>query len=93
MEEDLKDAEAYAKTRLMATSQDFMTFAKEVITKEQKKKLRNLIHFKFKKHSRYNLPANRLKMIEELIQKRVQALLVRHIQKINYPAGLLYAHQ
>ncbi|MEK8021541.1 MAG: XRE family transcriptional regulator [Candidatus Parabeggiatoa sp.] len=76
MEEDLKDADAYAKTRLMATSQDFMTFAKEVITKEQKKKWQNLIHFKFKKHSRYNLPANRLKMIEELIQKRVQALLV-----------------
>ncbi len=76
MEEDLKDAEAYAKTRLMATSQDFMTFAKEVVTQKQKKKLRNLINFKFKKHSRYNLPANRLKLIEELIQKRVQALLV-----------------
>jgi hypothetical protein len=76
MEEDLKDAEAYAKTRLMATSQDFMTFAKEVITQKQKKKWRNLIYFKFKKHSRYNLPANRLRIIEELIQKRVQALLV-----------------
>ena len=76
MEEDLKDVDAYAKTRLMATSQDFLTFAKEVITKKQKQKLRNLIHFKFKKHSRYNLPANRLKIIEEFIQRRVQALLV-----------------
>lgn len=75
MEEDLKDADAYAKTRLMATSQDFITFTKFVLTKEQKKKLRNLINFKFKKHSRYNLPANRLKMIEEFIQKRVQELL------------------
>lgn len=76
MAEDLKDAEAYAQTRLMATSQDFMTFATEVITKEQKKKLRNLIHFKFKKHSRYNLPPNRLKIIEKFIQNRVQELLV-----------------
>jgi hypothetical protein len=76
MEEDLQDVDAYAKTRLMATSQDFMIFAKEVITKEQKKKLRRLITFKFKKHSRYNLPANRLKIIEEFIQRRVQELLM-----------------
>ena len=76
MEENLQDVDAYAKTRLMATSQDFMTFAKEVITKEQKKKLQRLITFKFKKHSRYNLPANRLKIIEEFIQRRVQKLLV-----------------
>jgi hypothetical protein len=76
MSDDLKDVNVYAKTRLMATSQDFMTFAKEVITKEQKKKLRNLINFKFKKHSRYNLPPIRLKIIEEFIQKRVQELLV-----------------
>jgi len=75
MADDLKNIDAYAKTRLMATSQDFITFAKEVISKEQKKKLRLLINFKFKKHSRYNLPANRLKIIEEFIQKRVQELL------------------
>ena len=77
MEEDLQDVDAYAKTRLMATSQDFITFTKEVITKEQKKKLRKLITFKFKKHSRYNLPQDRLKIIEEFIQRRVQELLMR----------------
>jgi len=76
MEDDLQDVDAYAKTRLMATSQDFITFAKEVITKEQKKKLRKLITFKFKKHSRYNLPPARLKIIEEFIQRRVQELLM-----------------
>lgn len=76
MEEDLKDADAYAKTRLMATSQDFIAFAQEVITKEQKQKLRNLINFKFKKHSRYNLPSKRLKIMEKFIQNRVQELLV-----------------
>ncbi len=76
MDDDLQDIETYAKTRLMATAQDFLTFAQEVITKEQKKKLRTLINFTFKRHSRYNLPAHRLKIIEEFIQKRVHELLV-----------------
>ena len=38
--------------------------------------IHKLIGFKFKKHSRYNLPAKRLRMIERMIQKRVQELLV-----------------
>jgi hypothetical protein len=76
MAEDLQDIDAYAKTRLMATSQDFVTFAKEVITKKPKQKLRKLINFNFKKHSRYNLPSERLKIIEAFIQRRVQELLV-----------------
>ncbi len=75
MKDDLADVEAYVKTRLMATSQDFLTFAKEIITKDQKKKLQKLINFKFKKHKSYNLPASRLKIIETFIQNRVQELL------------------
>ena len=76
MEDDLADIDAYAKTRLMATSQDFMAFATEVITKAQQQKLRHLINFKFKKHPSYNLPAKRLKIIEQFIQRRVRELLV-----------------
>ncbi|MBF0101214.1 MAG: XRE family transcriptional regulator [Desulfobacterales bacterium] len=76
MEEDLQDIDAYAQTRLMATSQDFLSFAKEIITKEQKKKLQKLIHFQFKKHPKYNLPAHRLKSIEKFIQNRVKELIV-----------------
>ncbi|QTA85054.1 hypothetical protein [Desulfonema magnum] len=75
MAEDFNDIDAYAKTRLMATSQDFLTFAKEIITKEQKKKLQKLINFKFTKHKSYNLPSSRLKVIEIFIQKRIQELL------------------
>lgn len=74
MDEDLSDADAYAKTRLMAGSQDFLTFAEEIITGRQKKKLRNLINFRFKKHKSYNLAASRLKIIEEFVQKRVREL-------------------
>lgn len=75
MNDDFQDIDAYANTRLMATSQDFLTFAREVITKEQKKKLRKLINFTFTRHSRYNLPSHRLKIIERFIQKRVHELL------------------
>lgn len=75
MDDDLQDIETYAKTRLMATSQDFVTFAQEVITKEQKKKLRKLINFTFIRHSRYNLPVHRLKKIETFLQTRVHKLL------------------
>ena len=74
MEDDLQDVKAYAETRLMATSQDFITFAKEIISDAQKKKLQNLLNFKFKKHSRYNLPACRLKIIEGFIQERAHEL-------------------
>lgn len=76
MDDDLQDIDTYAKTRLMATSQDFLAFAKEVITREQKKKLRKLINFTFTKHSRYNLPGYRLNIIEKFIQQRVNDLLV-----------------
>lgn len=75
MEDDLQDIDAYASTRLMATSQEFLEFSKEIITKEQKVKLRRLVNFEFSPHSRYNLPKKRLKMIETFIQKRVRELL------------------
>ena len=38
-------------------------------------KLRHLLTFRFKKHSRYNLPSERLNMMEKQIQKRAGILL------------------
>ena len=75
MDDDMQDIGAYAKTRLMATSQDFLTFSKEIIAKSQKEKLQKLINFEFKKHSTYNLSTFRLKTTEKFIQKRVKELL------------------
>ena len=75
MDDELEDIELYAKTRLMATSQDFLLFAKEIITPRQKERVRKLINFKFKKHSRYNWDKNRLRIIEKFIQVRVQEIL------------------
>ena len=65
----------YADTLVPCVYDDFVKTAKDMMTGEQREKLRKLIGFKFKKHSRYNLPSKRLKMIERQIQKRVQELL------------------
>ena len=48
---------------------------KGVITKRQRDKLRHLLDFHFMKHSRYNLPDERLRYIEDFIHRRVQVLL------------------
>ena len=44
-------------------------------TNQLREKLRHLLNFKFKKHSRYNLPEKRLRMMERQVQKRVGLLL------------------
>ncbi|MCI5210376.1 MAG: hypothetical protein D3910_16670 [Candidatus Electrothrix sp. ATG2] len=76
MDDDLRDMENYVGTRLMATSQDFVTFAQQVISGVQKKKLRKLINFRFTRHPRYNLSSHRLKITEDFIQQRVHELLL-----------------
>ena len=49
IKDDLYDVDAYAKTRLMANSQDFLTFTKEVITRKQKKKTGKINKFQIQK--------------------------------------------
>jgi len=65
----------YVDTLMPCVYDDFIETAKSVMTSAQREKLRRLIGFKFKKHSRYNLPPKRLRLIEKQIQKRVKALL------------------
>jgi len=75
MDDDLQDWEAYAKTRVPATYSDFTELALELMRHSQKEKLRKLINFKFKKHSRYNWSNYRLKVIEQLLKKMIRQLL------------------
>lgn len=76
MESDLIDVEKYAKTRFPANSSvSFDEIVKAFISERQKSQLRKLINFKFKKHSRYNLPNDRLIIIEEFLQKRINSFL------------------
>ena len=75
MDDELEDVEKYSKTRGSAFGVAHIDIAKEFITGRQKAQLRKMINFRFVKHTRYNLPAKRLKVIEGFLQKRVQELL------------------
>lgn len=76
MADDLADVDGYAKTRFPAyDAVSYEEIVKAFISERQKAQLRKLINFKFKKHSRYNLPSERLKIIEGFLQRRVHAFL------------------
>ena len=75
MADDFADLETYAKSRLSAFDVPFDEIAKEFITSRQKEQLRRLQSFKFTRHSRYNLPAARLKALVQFTQKRANFLL------------------
>lgn len=75
MADDLKNVHDYANTRLSFYGISFQELAKEFLDDRQRGKLRKLVDFKFKKHSSYNLPAKRLKIIECFIQDRARELL------------------
>jgi len=66
---------AYADTLLPCVYDDFVSSAKQILTPAHKEGLRHLLGFKFKKHSLYNLPSHRLKLIEKQIQRRAKELL------------------
>ena len=76
--DDLESYENFSKyvdSLLPCVYDDFILEAKQVLTKEHRDGLRKLLNFKFKKHSRYNLPKQRLKLIERKIRERAQILL------------------
>ncbi|PHS40411.1 MAG: protein kinase [Sulfurovum sp.] len=75
LDDDLDSIESYVKTKSMKNAGDFMLFAETIITKKAKQKVKKLINFKFKRDSKYNLPAKRLRKIETFIQARVLELL------------------
>lgn len=76
MDDDLKDAKSYAKTRQPAFKNvTFEEIVKEFISERQREKLRKMINFKFEEHPKYNLSSHRLKMIEDFLQFRVSELL------------------
>lgn len=76
MEDDLQDIDKYAKTRMPAFNDiSFDAIVKEFLSDRQREELHKLINFKFKRHSKYNLPNDRLKKIETFIQAKVQEML------------------
>lgn len=66
---------AYADTLEPCVYDDFLGTAKSVLTPKHREGLRHLLTFRFRKHSRYNLPDKRLRLMEKEVQKRARALL------------------
>ena len=71
----LDETREYANTRLSAYGLSFDAIVKEVITERQKKKLRKMINFKFKRHDKYNLDNELLNNLEIIIQERLLRFL------------------
>lgn len=76
--DDLENEEAlsaYAETLAPCVYDDFIGTAKAVLTQRHREGLRKLLTFQFRKNPRYNLPDERLRMLERLIQNRAKTLL------------------
>lgn len=66
---------AYAETRTNPYWVSYTDICKEVMGREQKEQLRKLINFSFRRHPSVNLDENRLRVIEEQLNKRIVELL------------------
>ncbi len=75
MESDFKDIDTYYNHRTSPYHLTWDDIIKNFLGPSQKSRLRKLIGFRFKRHSRYNLDKKRLKAIEDFIQRRVDYLL------------------
>ena len=67
--------EKYAMTQMPCVYDNFVTEAKRVLTNERKNQVRKLLNIRLKRHSRYNLDAKRLSMVEHAVKKRAAELL------------------
>ena len=75
LDDDIKNLDAYAKTRSNPYGVSYESICAEVMGIKQKNQLRKLIDFKLTRHPSINLPEERLTAIEKHLQKRVRDLL------------------
>ena len=73
--DDLKNLEAYAKTRSNPYGVSYENICAEVMGAKQKRQLRRMIGFQFKRHPAINLPEEHLAAVEKVLQQRVTQLL------------------
>lgn len=73
-EDDIRDLDAYAKTRTPYFGSSFGELAAAFMTDRQRKQLRKLIDFRFTRDRNYNLPAKRLKTLETFLLRQVRKL-------------------
>lgn len=79
--ESKKNFDEYIHNEYVNISQygvNYKELVKAFCNKEQIAKLRNLFNFKFEKHPLYNLPDNRLKLLEYFVQERANELILAY---------------
>ena len=81
METDLRDLDAYAKTRTPYFGSSFAELAAAFMTDRQRKQLRKLIDFRFTRDRNYNLPTKRLKALEAFLHNRTYRLIEQNSQR------------
>lgn len=67
--------EAYTATLMPNTYDDFIGTAGAFLRDEHREMLRHMLDFRFRRHSWYNLPEERLRMIEGFVKSRAAQLL------------------
>ena len=75
MDNDLNNLSEQEKILAPALYANFDEVALHVIGQKQKQELRHLLTFRLKKHGRYNLSDERVKMLESSIQEKARYLL------------------
>ncbi|MDO4339443.1 MAG: XRE family transcriptional regulator [Eubacteriales bacterium] len=76
MKSDLEKINAYAEERSYASCGILHDeLVKNLCGPRQQEQLRHMINFKFARHSQYNLPEERLVVLESFINQRVEELL------------------
>jgi len=75
MDSDFDDIQKYFNRKQTPYNMTWDSVLKFFLGASQKAKLRKMIGFRFKRHSRYNLDKKRLKIIEDFLQKRVEYML------------------
>lgn len=72
---DKKSILKYAQAQKPCVYDDFISEAIPLLTHEHRNNLRKLLDFQFTRHSRYNLPKERLALIEYVVQEQAKKLL------------------
>lgn len=74
-EEDFSNLPEYLKGKGPRIGNDFVEDAKVLLYPEMRKKLQRLLGFSFERHSKINLPEERLRLLEKAINRQIQLIL------------------
>lgn len=74
-EEDFADLPKYLKTKGPRIGNDFVQDARALLYPGMKKKLQRLLGFSFKRHPEINLPEERLKLLENAVNRQIRLIL------------------